>query len=219
MPEPQGFTYKYPTQYQGRFFPVSWSVLPEQKAISDEDIKVLASQFNIPYAHIKAVLEVESKGSGFLLSEPAPARPKILFEAHWFYKLTSKPVSKLRPDLSSPRWNKELYKGGSAEYDRLEDAMEFDEVQALKSASWGLGQIMGFNYHLAGCDCLSQFIVEEFTSEKFQLTHMLSFIKNSGLLDELQRGDWKGFAKGYNGSGYAANQYDTKLAKAAAKYK
>ena len=162
---------------------------------------------------------MESSGSGFLLSEPAPARPKILFEAHWFYKLTPKPVSKIRPDLSSPVWNQRLYKYGSKEYARLEEAMEFDELQALKSASWGLGQVMGFNYYLAGCQSIQQFIVEEFAGEKMQVAHMLSFIKNSNLLDELREGDWKGFAKGYNGSGYAANKYDIKLAKAAAKYK
>jgi hypothetical protein len=35
-------------------------------------------------------------------------------------------------------------------------------------------------------------------------------------MDDLRRGDWHGFAKGYNGSSYAQNSYHTKLAKAAA---
>lgn len=221
MPEPRGFVYSYPSKTaDGRFMPVSWreTCCPEQRALSEEDMQSLAARFDVPYAHIKAVVDIESAGSGFLLSEPPPARPKILFEAHWFYKLTSKPISKIRPDLSSPRWDRGLYVGGSGEYDRLEAAMEFDELQALKSASWGLGQIMGFNYNLAGCDSIQQFVEEEFTSEKLQFTHMLCFIKNTGLIDELRAGNWRAFARGYNGAGYASNKYDTKLAKAAAKY-
>lgn len=222
MPEPKGFVYNYPcATSDGRFMPVTWheACCCEQKALSNDDIEALASKFNVPYANVKAVIEVESAGSGFLLNEPPPARPKILFEAHWFYRLTSKPINKIRPDLSSPRWDKSLYKGGSAEYERLESAMEFDEIQALKSTSWGLGQILGLNFNLAGCDSIQQFVEEEFSGERLQFTHMLYFIKNAGLLDELRGGDWKNFARGYNGSGYAATSYDTRLAKAAAKYK
>jgi hypothetical protein len=44
---------------------------------------------------------------------------------------------------------------------------------------------------------------------------MMNFIEHNGLMDELRRGDWRGFARRYNGSGYAANSYDTKLAAAA----
>jgi hypothetical protein len=185
-----------------------------QLALSEADYQDLSSEFGLEVALIKTVMDVESSGSGFLLNEPAPARPKILFEAQWFYKLTPKPVSKTRPDLSSPTWNRALYKGGSAEWSRLLDAMDFDEVQAVKSASFGLGQVMGFNYPAAGCSSLQQFIQENFAGEYWQARHMLNFIKNNNLLDELQRKDWAGFACGYNGPGYKANQYDIKLAQA-----
>lgn len=36
--------------------------------------------------------------------------------------------------------------------------------------------------------------------------------------NELQRKDWAGFARGYNGPGYAKNRYDIKLANAYKKY-
>ena len=55
-------------------------------------------------------------------------------------------------------------------------------------------------------------------SEVNQLRHMASFIRSAGLLDEIQRKDWAGFAKGYNGPQYAVNKYDTKLADAYAKF-
>jgi hypothetical protein len=216
------FVYSYPyTSPDGRFMPVSWGQLtpPVQQAITDADLAALADQWRVAKCHLKAVLAVESAGSGFLLDEPAPARPKILFEAHWFYRLTPKPVSKTRPDLSSRKWDRRLYKGGSAEWGRLKDAMEFDPTQALKSASWGLGQVMGFNYNVAGCNSVEQFVVENFTGEKEQFNHMLNFIDNNGLMGHLRAGRWAAFARGYNGGGYKANKYDEKLAAAARRCK
>ncbi len=211
------FFYDYPNKTaDGRFVPVSWTgTIPGQPAISADEIAELADTWKVDPCHLRAVLAVESASSGFLLQEPPPARPKILFEAHWFYRLTSKPVSQTRPDLSSPTWNRSLYKGGSAEWGRLHDAMEFDEIQGLKAASWGLGQVMGFNYSLAGCATIQQFVVENFTGEKQQFDHMLSFIDKNGLMAALRAGRWAAFAKGYNGAGYHANRYDEKLAAAA----
>jgi len=205
----------------GRWSPVliAGKGIPEQLALSEQDLEELADIYRINICNLKAVLAVESAGSGFLLSEPAPSRPKILFEAHWFYKLTPQPVSKVRPDLSTPRWNKSLYKGGSAEYSRLEDAVSFDYHNALKSASWGLGQVMGFNFELAGCDRVEQFVVEAFEGEKQQFKHMLNFIENTDLMGHLRNNRWAAFAKGYNGSGYKANKYDRRLAAAAKRCK
>jgi hypothetical protein len=113
-----------PRELHERWIPVNWDGFapPEQRAISEADIRELADLHSVRPAHLDAVLKVEAAGSGFLLNEPKPTRPKILFEAHWFYKLTPKPVSKTRPDLSSRRWNRSLYKGGSAEWGRLRDA-------------------------------------------------------------------------------------------------
>jgi hypothetical protein len=38
-------------------------------------------------------------------------------------------------------------------------------------------------------------------------------------MDDLRRGDWRGFAKGYNGPAYEQNDYHNKLARAAANSK
>jgi hypothetical protein len=213
------FYYQYPSKSSdGRFMPVTWvgTTAPAQRGLTNQNIRELAAEYKVPFCHLKAVLAVESAGSGFLLREPHPARPKILFEAHKFYKHSgSVPVSKTRPDLSQPRWTKKYYKGGSAEWGRLEDAMRFHEEGALKSASWGLAQILGVNHKAAGCDTIQDFIVETFTGEKQQLQHMINFIKNNGLLPALRSGDWHTFARGYNGPSYRKNAYHTKLAAAA----
>jgi hypothetical protein len=49
--------------------------------LSKSDYQDLSNEFDLEIALVKAVMDVESAGSGFLLKEPAPARPKILFEA------------------------------------------------------------------------------------------------------------------------------------------
>lgn len=215
-PVPSGIVYTYPfTAYQdGR---KSICKIPDgyvQAALSESDYQDLSSEFGVEVALVKAVMKVESNGSGFLLKEAAPSRPKILFEGHWFFRLTPKPVSKIRPDLSYAKWDKSKYKGGSGEWERLLDAMEFDEIQALKSASYGLGQVMGFNYPAAGCASIQQFIQENFAGEYWQARHMMNFIKTKGLQDELERKDWREFAETYNGPGYAKNQYHIKLERA-----
>ncbi len=215
----------------GRLLLVSYNGNPPQLALSDNAVADLAKSTGIPLCHLKAVLAVESVGSGFLLHEPYPARPKILFEAHWFYKLSGNfPISRIRPDLSSKHWNRRLYKGGSAEWGRLEDALGLAEDlaespddermlkhAALKSCSWGLGQVMGFNYKIAGCDSIEQFVRENHQGEKQQFLHMLSFIEENGLTSALRKGDWHAFARGYNGAGYRKNKYHLKLARAASR--
>ena len=231
VPSPEGEDLNPPSEIAGfifgvrdfdeyfseRWFPVLWpDGIPEQKALSDQDLIDAAKRFDVPIQNLDAVRQVESNGSGFLLNERPPLRPKILFEGHWFYKLTPKPVSKVRPDLSYPTWTKEYYLGGSEEWMRLRDAAEFDLLNALKSASWGMGQVMGFNYELAGCQSIEEFVVQAFTGEAEQFNHMLMFIQNNNLINDLRRGDWAGFAKGYNGASYAQNKYDVRLAQAAA---
>lgn len=78
---------------------------------------------------------------------------------------------------------------------------------------------MGFNWESLGYPSLKAFINAMYESEAKQLDAMCRYIKVNYLVDELQRHDWAGFAKGYNGSNYAINKYDQKLAAAYAKAK
>ena len=96
--------------------------------------------------------------------------------------------------------------------------MAIDEESALRSASWGLGQIMGFNCKLANYPSAEAMAMHFLDDEDRHLQAMIRFIKATGLDDELRRHDWKGFARGYNGAGFAKNGYDQKLAAAFAKW-
>ena len=97
--------------------------------------------------------------------------------------------------------------------------MDIDQVAALRSCSWGLGQIMGFNAHLAGYNSVKQMIDVFKDDEDTHLAAMVQFIISTGLDDDLRREDWRGFARGYNGAGYAKHGYHLKLQRAFEKWR
>ena len=166
---------------------------------------------------IRAVVKVESGGSGGFFEENKPA---ILFEGHIFWKqLKSKGISpslyvKGNGDILYPKWTKAFYKGGLKEYDRLNRAIKINREAALESISVGMFQIMGFNYKLCGCKSVEEYWEGSKKGQLQQVLYFCEFIKSSKLLDRLRALDWVGFAKGYNGPGYKANNYDVKLKKA-----
>lgn len=179
-----------------------------KKQLTEEDFIKAAHDLCVEIEVIKAVCEVEAPRGGFFTDNS----PTILFERHKFHQFTNGIYSKDHPDISNPLAGG--YIGGMREHFRLQKAVKLDRKAALKSASWGKFQIMGFNYKLAGFRSLQEFINAMYLSEYQQLKAFVSFIKSVGLDDELQRKDWKGFARGYNGRFYYKNYYDSKLEKA-----
>jgi hypothetical protein len=97
--------------------------------------------------------------------------------------------------------------------------MALDRQAALGSASWGLFQIMGFHYQKVGFDSVDAYVKAMFQSEGHQLDAFINFIKAAKLDAHLRAKRWARFAKGYNGPGYAKNQYDKKLEAAYEKYR
>jgi hypothetical protein len=189
------------------------------RKLEPSEIDQIAADLGVEPAAFRAVITVEAAGSGF----DKAGRPKALFERHHFYKhLKDAPGLQANAEaegLAYPKWGTKPYpKGSDAVYDEIQRACAIDEEAALLSTSWGLGQIMGSNYKLAGCSSVGEMVSEACESEAGQIRQMASFIRNAGLQDELAAKNWAGFAKGYNGPQYAQNQYDQKLAAAYAKF-
>jgi N-acetylmuramidase/Putative peptidoglycan binding domain len=84
--------------------------------------------------------------------------------------------------------------------------------RALKSASWGMGQVMGFNCAVGGYKSCVRMVQAMVRSEDAQLACMAGFLKANGLAEKLLNKDWTGFARMYNGPSYWQNRYDIKLA-------
>lgn len=184
------------------------------KRLDDIDLPKLGAQIGVGEDELHAFLDVETRGSGF----DSQGRTIILFEPHVFYRNLSgdKRARAVREGLAYAKWGQTPYPKDS--YPRLLKAIAIDETAALKSASWGLGQIMGFNHALAGYATVQDMVTAFMADEENQLAAAVNFIKANRLDDELRRHDWAGFARGYNGAGYAKNRYDVKLAEAFAKW-
>ncbi|MCH7575311.1 MAG: DUF3380 domain-containing protein [Candidatus Marinimicrobia bacterium] len=189
------------------------------RPLDSGDIASAAKQLDVTEAHVRAVVEVEASGAGFLGKyADGPRLPKILFEAHIFSRETGGKYDKSHPRLSAPKWNRNLYQGGIKEHDRIREAARLEYDAAFRSASWGLFQIMGFNHKIVGYDSLHDFVGVQYVSEGMQLRCGIEFIRSSGLDKYLSANDWARFARGYNGKAYKQNRYDQKLAEAYKKY-
>lgn len=176
--------------------------------LTDDDIQRAANTLGCTMPAVKAVIAVEAGGAGFL----PDGRPKILFERHTFSRLTQHKHDATHPGISNTKPGG--YGGLAREYPRLYEAAQIDGEAAVQSCSWGIAQVMGFNWKACGEKSLYGFLLANHHSEGAQLGLMIGFIKSNGLADELARKDWAGFAKGYNGSNYTINKYDVKLAAA-----
>jgi len=156
------------------------------------------------------IVRVETKGVGFLPDK----RPQILFERHVFR------MQLMRAGIDTKHMPIEICYSipgeygaeGAHQYDRLDYAMHFSEQAALKSASWGIGQIMGFNAAIAGYSNVNDMITDFCNGECFQLAAMAQFINSSAAArNYLVYHDWDKLAAFYNGRNYKINKYVEKL--------
>lgn len=174
--------------------------------LSETAIDTSVDKLRVDRAAFWAVLAVETRGFGFL----SDRRPAILFERHIFHKRTNGKFSTAHPDISN-RKRGGYGAGGANQYVRLAKAIALDRHVALESASWGLGQIMGFNAGSVGFASVEKMIDAMVASEDAQVDAVVEFITRNGLAPSLERHDWRAFARHYNGPNFAANEYDKKL--------
>ncbi|RPI60066.1 MAG: DUF3380 domain-containing protein, partial [Lysobacterales bacterium] len=181
--------------------------------VSDEAWASLAQALDVEAAALRAVATVEAAGAGFLPGDPP--RPKILFEAHAFHRLTGGRFAPQAPNLSHPAWDRSRYaKTAAGEWMRLEAACALDRPAALQSASWGLFQIMGFNYAHCGCPDVEAFVAKQYASADEQFACFARFIARPPYLPALRGKQWTKFAEAYNGPAQAKNKYAEKIAAA-----
>jgi hypothetical protein len=184
-------------------------------------IESAAKRLGCEVAALRAVLSVESRGSGF----DAKKRPIILFEPHVFYRqlarLPDSPRTLNRAvaaGLAYQKWGAKPYpKSSDGNYDRLARAIAIDEECAYRAVSIGLAQVLGENFEAAGHKSAKDMFVAATESEAAQIEQMIGFIRKNRLDDEIRRKDWKAFARGYNGPGQVP-KYSALLAKQYARW-
>lgn len=190
----------------------------DPRLLRQADIEDAARILEVDVAAVMAVNEVESRGHGFLDSNPV-----VLFERHVMYRrvgiagLDADNLASHYPDLINQ--TRGGYRGGAQEWYRLNLARQIAEVPAIESASWGQFQIMGYHWDVLGYDSAGQFVAAMSANEAQQLAAFVRFIElDTAMHKALKARKWAEFAKLYNGPDYKANAYDARLAAAYASH-
>ena len=189
----------------------------EGEQVSEAELARLASDHEIPPYLALAATYIESKdlegswSSGALVA---------LYEDHIAYKYSSGKVrdALVKARLAARGWRDLPYP--PSPYPQIDRCTEIagPEVAAL-STSWGMYQVMGFNFQMLGFDSALDLVEYLKASEKNQFMAWVKTIDEMGVRDALLAEDWAGYARRYNGPKYAAHGYHTRLSALAAKYK
>ena len=178
-------------------------------------IRKVAEEEGIEPAALLTVAEVESGGKAYTIVD-GQKRPLILYEYHVFYRNLPEYLRKraLAANLARRRWGELPYKRTQrARYGQLSRARELHEQAAYAACSWGVGQVLGENAEWLGYASPKALAEEASSGVDGQVRVMLRFIEKAGLMDELSRRDWRGFARRYNGPGQVS-RYARMMARA-----
>lgn len=168
--------------------------------ITEKDWTDVAAELKCEVEVLMAIAKVESGGrSAFwrLMDGQGGHVPAILYERHYFSRLSDRAHDKDHPDISWPvgyrmrkRLGKEdkkmhdgkvddddIYASYATSYLRLINAYRLDPEAALKSCSWGKFQIMGANHALCGEPSLKRFVEKMCTSDAAQIKLLAGFIE------------------------------------------
>lgn len=183
--------------------------------VSKEQFKRLAGELRCEPEALMAVSHVEAPRGGFY----DDGFPTILFERHKFYKHARRDKreewSREYPKICNPS---PTPRGGygtlAAQRVKFSQAFALDPDAAMMACSWGAFQELGENYDDYGFDNVGEFVDMMKSGIEGQLEIFVRSIRKRGLVDELQRKDWAGFARNYNGAGYRRFEYDTQMSNA-----
>lgn len=191
------------------------------KRLAQGDIGEAARWLGVPTAALLAFIEVEAAGRGF----DAQSRPKMLFEPHVFWRELGAGTARdlaAKLGVAYAKWGAQPYPKDS--YRRLQTATEIAQAKALRSASWGLGQILGDKHLICGHSTEENFVRANMQGEREQLLCMTALMIAWGIpkmlagRDLTKKESWAPVAAKWNGSGYAKHNYHGRIAAAFVKH-
>lgn len=180
---------------------------------------VATTKTALPLPRLLAFIEVESGGRGF----GDTGKLILQFEAHVFSKATGIP----RSTLNKYKWDENTVDIQSKEWEAFNEAYSLNPEEAMKSTSWGLPQIMGFNHKQAGYVSVGDMLDDFKRGELQQVMALIRFIEaNKKLYKAVMDGDYETTSSIYNGASHRAlaqkngwKPYPDKFKDAEAKYK
>lgn len=180
-------------------------------AVTDADIAALAVRLGCTTKQLRAMSIVESGGSAF----DKQGRPKILFERHLFYRMTS-------GKYGISAWSNPSGGGYSEDsWEKLARAACQDASAAFGAVSWGKFQVLGRHWSALGYPSPIDMAYATVTSEAAHYEMLARYIEVNNLKPALAKlstnaNDNRALAAGYNGPAYEKFLYHVKLAKAMA---
>ena len=184
-------------------------------SLTEEDFLMVAKELDVELAVIKAVVSIEAgkEMKGFW----APGIPVVNFDPKMYARFKNKVPSKA--GAKGEKVPEGLSGHALKEWTQLVNARKSNAQGANMGTFWGMFQIGGFNYKLCGCSDVDEFVRVMSESEFSQLELFAKFITNAGMLPDLRKKNWAGFARKYNGASYARRGYHTRMAAAYKKFK
>jgi hypothetical protein len=183
-----------------------------QKYVLYPAIQSAASILGVDAATVSAVTETEASGAGFFPTGLC----QIRFERHIMYQqlvknkgqATANGLVNRYPSVVNPT------PGGYATdpYTQLNLALTIDQTSAMSATSWGMFQIMGFNFTTCGYSTVQGYVQDMKTNETLQLQVFIHFCKSylgGTLWTAMKNKDWTTFARIYNGTGAVASYSQT----------
>ena len=180
----------------------------------------LAEDMNVPLAHVIAVFNVESAGSGF----DKEGRLTVLYEPHIAYKYARRPTEAQRqaPGLFYPKWvapqsvpKSKWHPYRTTQDDRwqmIAHAADIDFDAAVSAVSWGRFQIMGYWAEKLKFSDPLHMIEHMYEGEHNHLDVFFRYCTMAGLMTALRKGDWWAFSKYNSGLTQVRKQYAAKCA-------
>ncbi|GLZ81297.1 hypothetical protein Afil01_61040 [Actinorhabdospora filicis] len=180
-----------------------------------------ATALTIPSHAAAGIMKVESGGATF---NAATDKTIIRFENHVFWKYWGK----ANKDSFNAHFDFERTAGGkpfhghkwresaTGEWSDFHGDQEAEwrviafaaslggQENAYKSASWGAGQVMGFNHSTVGFNTAVEMAAQYNKSERSQITGIFEYIRENNLAQAVRDADYATVAAGYNGSGQKA---------------
>ncbi len=184
-------------------------------AVTATDIAGFARRLGGSMKQLNAVARVESAGGGW----DNDGRLKLLWERHYLWQRIRMAV----PGLSDPKpggYTADANGNGiNDNWERLADAAMRWPQFAFECASFGKFQIMGAWGARLGYGSALEFVWMLSRSERAHYEALCRYIEVNGLTGAFRAlsanaETCRAFARGYNGSGYAAGGYHLKLAQA-----
>lgn len=155
-----------------------------------------AEQHGLNVNRALAVFQVESKQAYDLETGLVMVR----FESHIFKRYTQRTIANTHGNQNN-------------EWQALQQASEHNLEAALLSTSFGLPQLMGFNWQYTQHSSVEKMVLAFQNSCEQQVNGFFDFIVKQNLLKPLQQNNWPEFVRRYNGPANVA-VYTEKLTRA-----